>query len=1079
MVPAAVTIVARNYIPFARVLCDSFLKHHPDGRFFVFLVDELQGAFDPAGERFELVEFDSLDLPRGELFRYQYSVLELSTAVKPFLLRHLLDKHNLESILYLDPDLYIKAPLTSILKALERASIVLTPHMFTPPPDDGMSPSETDIMHSGVYNLGFLGVRNNQSVSDLLDWWSNRLTANCVVDLPNAVFVDQRWMDLAPSYFDGVEILRDPALNVAYWNLHERELSLHAGQFHANGVPLVFFHFSGFHPRNNSTLSKHQTRHTLKSNSALESLAAEYGAELLAGGYDEFSKIPNAFSILSNNVQLGRLTQFVVRRAADMRVNVPSPKEDPDSFCRFLMTPNYLFDKRAIAPILVALEHYRADVRTAFPGAFESPYGARSIMEWVRNSGGREENLAQLFKQYGHLLDRVGTSQLALKVWRARKDLQEAFPRAFDCREGSEKFAKWIERYGTAESDFSVGDGAVFLSRRNGLLRVLMLYFQDPNLQKEFPFLFVDSIRERFVEWLYLEACPRNIVAPEDVSWFEGFAQCDRDTIAAITLGHSAWLQGNLVGGGTIYDLRNVRDLLGSHGASISEQELVQHYCSEAGRSLLAQAEQYYLYTPEVKDRFPKAFGDVSVFDRYIGYLALRLGQRASGQVEPIEPNERRSGFLARVKAAVAGEPERLSEAARPVASSAGDGSDLVVARLTAEADAYRQADFGINLAGYFHALTGMGESARSMFRTLEAGGVACNKMPLPSYHLSRSIDVEYLFRGELIRDHNPAYKVNLVVANGDDYRHVRSRLPYAFWQDRKNIGYWVWETEELPREGADCGGLAEIWTPSEYSASAIRKAVDIPVHVVPHVLDFEEIDASVANARKFGIPEGKVVYGFFWDCKSVVERKNPQAALNAFRQAFGLESSNTMLVFKVGSPEFAPQEFAKLKQAAQGLDVLWITETLSRTDTLSLMKSLDVYVSLHRSEGFGLTCAEAMAMGKPVVASDYSGNVDFMDSGNSLLIPTSVYETKLAHGPYPAGTRWGDPDVEVAADALRSLLDQRRRTEIGEKAQRSIRRRLHPATVAETVLKLLQRVDPKSKSVVYLKRPAQSAAGK
>jgi glycosyltransferase involved in cell wall biosynthesis len=1053
----AATIAANNYLPFARTLCKTFLEHHPDGRFFVLLADEFNGAFDPSTEPFEMIELDRLDLPWGDLFLYQYSILELSTAVKPYLLRYLLDTHNLESLLYLDPDLYITAPLTSIDDALSRSSVVLTPHMFSPPPTDGKKPEEKDIMLSGVYNLGFLGVRNDKTVENLLDWWSKRLSSQCVVDPANALFVDQRWMDLAPSYFTGVEILRDPVLNVAYWNLHERKLQNIEGNFRVNGQPLGFFHFSGFNPNSLETLSKHQSRHRPFDNPALAAISRQYADELISNGYNALSKIPVAFNSISNGVRLGRLSQFVIRKAIEKGINIPSPRCHPDAFCRFLMTPNYLFDKRAIAPILVALEHYRADVKSHFPHSFESAAHADAIRNWIRSSGGKEENLSELFARYGHLLDRIEVVQHALNCWRQRKDLRQAFPKAFASAEDAEAFAQWIEQYGIVEDAFASGDGKVFLERRRGLLKPLMLYLQDQNLQCEFKFLFMEKDRVRYVQWLYAEACPRDIVSPEDTAWFDGFVEGNPDLIAGITLGHGTWLQANLVGGGTVFDLRHVRDMLSEYGVRASGNFLVKLYAGQTGRDIFAQAEQFYWYTPELQDRFKLIFDKGEQPEHFVEVLMKKIAAEVrNGDEAPAVATQDEvstntikrllsSLGLKRHKSWPDDREEDENEEAPPVLTTMQEQLLYGFSRI-------RNKHFGVNLTGYFHAPTGIGESVRSMSRTLAACNIQRKEIPLPSTHLGTWIEVEDLQSGQLLTSYDPANRVNIIVANGDDYPHVRSRLPYSFWKGRKNIGYWVWETENLPKSHADANGLAEIWTPSEYSAAAIRKTVDIPVRVIPHILDFEELDTAKADRARFGIPENLVAFGFFFDCKSSIERKNPHALINAFRAAFGNDHHKAVLVLKGSSPEMAPFEFSQLMRETEGLNVIWNTDALSRTDTLSLMKSLDVYVSLHRAEGFGLTLAEAMAMGKPVVASGYSGNLDFMTDYDSCLVDTAVITTERAHGPYATGTRWGEPDVGQAADYLLSLLDAQERLRVGSAAMQAIREKLNPRRVGQLV---------------------------
>jgi glycosyltransferase involved in cell wall biosynthesis len=843
---------------------------------------------------------------------------------------------------------------------------------------------------------------------------------------------------------------------VAYWNLHERSLQQVDEGFTVNGKPLAFFHFSGFNPNNLDTLSKHQTRHQLSGNPALASIARRYADELFARGYKEFSRIPVAFNGISNGVHLGKLTQFVIRRAIEKGLNIPPPGSQPDAFCRFLMTPSYQFDRRAIAPLLVALEHYRPDVKAAYPKSFETIDHVDDIRGWVHSSGGNEENIGELFALYGHLLDRVNAVKHALMCWRRRPDLQVAFPAAFTSIEGSEKYARWIEQHGTVEDAFFVEDGTAFLLHRKGLLKVLMLYLQDVGLQREFRFPFIDNDRVRYVHWLYAEACPRNIVTPEDVAWFDGFAEGAPNQLAAIVLGYGTWLNANLVGGGTVFDMRHLRDMLTDAGVYATGNSLFQLYTDPLGRDVAAQAEQHYYHTPELRDRFDRVFEDGKHAGTFVEVLVNKAHREKSwlaGAAALVQKGTHRKSMANRLRIALG-----LVRSERHIHPADGQTEISVVrAQLMECFSAVQTGRTGVNLAGYFHTPTGMGESARSMSRTLAASGIACKEISLPTTHLGSWVDLNYLLAGQLLSAHEPANRVNIIVANGDEYPHVRGRLPHAFWQRRKNIGYWVWETECLPGAHADTHGLTEIWTPSEYSANAIRKAVEIPVQVVPHVLDFDEIERVEPDRRRFGLPEGEILFGFFFDCKSVIERKNPLALLHAFRRAFGAHNKKALLVLKASSPEMAPFEFSQLKLAANGLNVVWLTDALSRADALALMKSLDVYVSLHRSEGFGLTMAEAMAMGKPVVASAYSGNIDFMTISDSCLVRTAAITTDRDHGPYPPGTQWGDPDVEQAAEYLVTLMNADTRSRIGSAASRAIREKLSPVGVGRRVVGLLE----------------------
>src|SRR3954454_20743273 len=219
------TIVAKNYLAQARVLARSFAAHHPDVPFHVLVIDDVEGYIDPADEPFELVTIKQLGIERFRDMAVMYNVLELSTAVKPWLLRHLLARADDSSVVYLDPDMRLYAPLDEMFATVREHGLVLSPHNLGPMPRDGKRPNEQDILIAGVYNLGFVGINSGEFAEELLGWWAVRLERDCIVDPERGFFVDQRWMDFAPGMADSFHLLRDPGFNVPHLPLPPRPVS--------------------------------------------------------------------------------------------------------------------------------------------------------------------------------------------------------------------------------------------------------------------------------------------------------------------------------------------------------------------------------------------------------------------------------------------------------------------------------------------------------------------------------------------------------------------------------------------------------------------------------------------------------------------------------------------------------------------------------------------------------------------------------------------------------------------------------------------------------------------------------------
>ena len=273
------TIVARNYLPYARVLTESFLAQHPSGESIVLVIDDRDEDVDESREPFRVVRPDALSIDRFEAMAAMYDVTELATAVKPWLLEHLLSDDDAGPIAYFDPDIRFYAPVEQIEQLTIEHELVLTPHITAPIPDDGRQPGELDLMASGVYNLGFVAMAPSERIRELLRWWQKRLRYDCVIDHALGYFVNQRWFDLVPNTFEGTAMLRDPGMNVAYWNLHERTIARAPdGHWLVNGQALRFYHFSGFNPETPHLLSKHQTRARLSDHPDLARLCAEFRA---------------------------------------------------------------------------------------------------------------------------------------------------------------------------------------------------------------------------------------------------------------------------------------------------------------------------------------------------------------------------------------------------------------------------------------------------------------------------------------------------------------------------------------------------------------------------------------------------------------------------------------------------------------------------------------------------------------------------------------------------------------------------------------------------------------------------------
>ena len=291
------TIIAKNYLAQARTFASSFRAQHPEIPIHVLVADQIDGRFDPKNEIFTVVSLDELGFEDGDSLTFKYTLLELSTAVKPQFLT-LLFRRGFKKVLFFDPDILITNPLDNLFAELDTADAILTPHIITPIP--GKEPAEQGFLTSGIYNLGFVGFRSTPDVEKFLTWWHKRLMNYCIVRTNRGLFVDQKWADLLPAFIEKTRILRYPGYNVAYWNLHERTVSRLGDTWLVNDVPLCFYHFSGYNPDLPLIISKHDSHFDFENKPELRELFEEYREKMISNGYRDVRKWPYAFGFYNN-----------------------------------------------------------------------------------------------------------------------------------------------------------------------------------------------------------------------------------------------------------------------------------------------------------------------------------------------------------------------------------------------------------------------------------------------------------------------------------------------------------------------------------------------------------------------------------------------------------------------------------------------------------------------------------------------------------------------------------------------------------------------------------------------------------
>ncbi|HEX4864850.1 MAG TPA: glycosyltransferase family 4 protein, partial [Acidimicrobiales bacterium] len=357
----------------------------------------------------------------------------------------------------------------------------------------------------------------------------------------------------------------------------------------------------------------------------------------------------------------------------------------------------------------------------------------------------------------------------------------------------------------------------------------------------------------------------------------------------------------------------------------------------------------------------------------------------------------------------------------------------------------------GINVCGYIRNESGLGTLTRGYIRTLQSLGLAVSLKDVSTLSVNRSEDADVT-----TFDEEHPHPVNLVCINADQHFVVMAE-DENFFKDRYNIGVWNWELPHFPEEWHDrFEHYDEIWAGSSMIVNALAPVSPVPVVRIPPVMTFGQTGDRERGRQGLGLRPDEFAFLFIFDFHSYSERKNPLGTIAAFKQAFP-KTDGVRLVIKCVNGHSDQAAIAAIEEQARGYPVQIVAEYMPYGRVTDLIAACDAYVSLHRSEGIGLTIAEAMSVGKPVIATGWSGNVDFMDVSNSY--PVSFELTKLNHdvGPYRAGETWAEPSIEHAAHLMRRVVEAPDESaEKGEAARRHVLEHFSEERVARVMAERL-----------------------
>jgi hypothetical protein len=311
----AYTVCSLNYIGYAKAFYKSLHKYHPEVHFVVGLVDTLPTGTNAQDFPFEVVEVVVLKEQMLADMASRYSMLELTCAFKPTFGKYLLER-NPEQLWYFDTDMLIFHRMDCLYQTLQQYNIVITPH-FTTPFKDGLHQRERDFLNSGLYNAGFWGIRNTPESKRFLDWWQDRLRTEGYLRYDLGMGSDQLWLNFVPLFFEGVKVENNAGYNVAYWNLHERNIEKNTNEgYVVNGdKPLCLFHFSGYQPLQPTLISRHQNRWTFENMPILQPLYQTYHQALVDNYYDTYSAIRSVYDHKAKPISMSRKVEGFIKKA--------------------------------------------------------------------------------------------------------------------------------------------------------------------------------------------------------------------------------------------------------------------------------------------------------------------------------------------------------------------------------------------------------------------------------------------------------------------------------------------------------------------------------------------------------------------------------------------------------------------------------------------------------------------------------------------------------------------------------------------------------------------------------------------
>ena len=1088
-----VTVCTRNYLYLARTAIAAFRRHHPEMPAFLGIVD-WDGTEPLAIEGTTLL---ACGLPEigGDSFDFmalKYSALDLCGAVKPYVIDHVLRTTLFARIVFIDSDVLTFAPMTRLLAELDGHDFVVTPHTLAPPPNPERfweRPTLGDVAFAGPLNSGLFALRASPAAQAFLHAWRDLVTVPGAFMPELGGQTEQNAFNWVTSFVDEVRVVRDAAYNVAYWNLHDRSLRHaglddpgRAGEWTVDGRPLVAFHFSGYSLADPLKLSRHDHRHSLYTLPSVASLVELYGELLRDNGAAEDLPRPYRFAAFPSGIAVDeRMRRLFKHHETLLRTDAsPWTAVGEAHYCEALLSP-IPYSGSLLPALFDAIYQERADVREEYPDARLHPEG---LWRWIALHGIYEHDYQEIYDRHRPVLpSRHGVVALA----RARRLRPRLFSGlASPLGADRHRLLDRLEEAGQAALAATVRAGEVEHYYVSPIASVRRLVEERTDVRKAFPdlffgdaaafaaraqgrslariFSFLDRTRSLMDRWpLGLVGEGRHELAENLLTALRHGMEYDVDDVLMYL-----WVMDEQPWAGIALTFELAANARRTPSPLLEEgQEALLGPLLRRDRRFRAALDRYRRDGRTALDRRSEAHVRRTGRPRGAADTVFDVLAAASGRTE--------SGAGA-APSSTAGREAPAMRGRRPDPREHRPGSGERRPGPSDSANAARHRPWsplgqlpdcrGVNLFGYHKSPIGLGTLSRGLDQALGVAGVRVQRNLLGDAAMAADLEM-----ADFVRTYDHRLDTNLFVSYPHHHDMLLPRHPEHVTRGRRNIVYLAWEQRDGSQYWPEVyRDFDRVWALSDFAAASLQRFLGREVATVPCVLDCDALPSPGAK-RDFGLDPGKLTFAFVFDANSSVERKNPEAVIQAFARAFPGQDDVCLLLRIANGDRLHHRERIRrlLAAAPRGLDLRLVTAPLPRRELLRLLSAADGYLSLHRAEGFGYTCAEAMAYGLPVVATGYSGNLQFMDRDSSFLVDYRETTVTVADGPYQRGSIWAEPDVDHAAALLRRIYDRPGEArEVGARGRDRVRRTLAPAVVGSTALQALgwsptRRIEPEA----------------